>query len=220
MDLSDLFNPGLYKITCIANQKQYIGESSNVLGRLGRHTDSLQKNRNDCAEMQKDFNKQSKKNFIFTALEVDSKYGNKDLRKQKETFLIQQIPEKLRYNQFEAPEYSTSRGIQIRGQVYPSLSNAAKVLQESRTNIFRKASNSQNLDYVFLTQEENSVFNFNSQQEQKFRKSYSCIIDGCFYKSLNEAAKDLGIHHKTVKNRILSNKWPNYLSGELWNEFF
>ena len=64
MDLSDLFNPGLYKITCTANQKQYIGESSNVLLRLGRHTDSLQKNQNDCAEMQKDFHKYSKKELV------------------------------------------------------------------------------------------------------------------------------------------------------------
>lgn len=209
--LSDLFNPGLYKITCTANQKQYIGESSNVLSRLGRHTDFLQKNQSDCAEMQKDLNKYSKKNFIFTALEVDSKYGNKDLRKQRETVLIEQIPKELRYNQLESPEYSTSRGIKIWGQVYPSLSNAAQVLEESRTNIFRKASNPQNLDYVFWTQEENSVFN--SQQEYQFRKSCSCIINGCFYNSLNEAARDLGINHKTVKNKIFSDKWPNYLSG-------
>jgi len=27
---------------------------------------------------------------------------------------------------------------------------------------------------------------------------------------LSLAAKDLGIHHKIVKNRILSDKWPNY----------
>lgn len=126
MDLSDLFNPGLYKITCTANQKQYIGESYNVLARLGRHTDSLQRNRNDCVEMQKDFQKYSKKNFFFTVLEVDSKYENKDLRKQRETFLIEQIPEELRSNQLEAPEYSKSRGIQIRGQVYQMLPKFCK----------------------------------------------------------------------------------------------
>ena len=28
MNLSELFNPALYKITCTVNQKQYIGESS------------------------------------------------------------------------------------------------------------------------------------------------------------------------------------------------
>jgi group I intron endonuclease len=214
MNLSNLFNPGLYKITCTVNQKQYIGESSNIFNRLGRHTDSLENNRSDCLEMQRDFNQYSKNNFIFTAFEIDSKYGNKDIRKERETFLIQQIPEELRYNQLEPPEYSTSRRIQIRGQIYPSLSNASQVLNESRTNIFRKALNPEILDYVLFIQEENeenSVFNL--QQEYKFHKSFSCIIDGRSYKSLNQAAKDLGIHHKTVKNRILSDKWPTYLSG-------
>jgi len=43
MDLSDLLNPGLYKITCTVNKKQYIGESFNTLSRIGRHTDSLLK---------------------------------------------------------------------------------------------------------------------------------------------------------------------------------
>jgi group I intron endonuclease len=113
MDLSDLFNPGFYKITCTVNQKQYVGESSNIFNRLGRHTDNLENNRNDCVEIQKDFNQYLKKNFIFIALEVDSKYGNKGVRKQRETFLIQQIPEELLYNQLEPPEYSQSRGIQI-----------------------------------------------------------------------------------------------------------
>jgi hypothetical protein len=84
-------------------------------------------------------------------------------------------------------------------------------LKESRTNIVRKALNPEILDYVFLTHEENFVFN--SQQEYKFHKSCSCIIDGRSYNSLNQAAKDLRIHQKTVKKRILSDKWPTYLSG-------
>lgn len=214
MDLSDLFNPGLYKITCIVNQKQYIGESVNILNRLGRHAESLENNRNDCIELQKDFQKYSKKNFLFTALEVDSKYENKDLRKHREAFLIQQIPLELRYNRFEAPEYSRSRLIEIRGQIYPSLSNAARVLKESRTNIVRKALNPKILDYVFRIHEEheeNALLN--SKQEYKFRRSCACIIDGQFSKSLNEAARDLEINQKTIKNRILSDKWPNYLSA-------
>lgn len=57
MNFSELFNPALYKITCTVNQKQYIGESSNLFNRFGRHTDTLEKNRNDCVEMQRDFNK-------------------------------------------------------------------------------------------------------------------------------------------------------------------
>lgn len=56
MDISNLFNPGLYKITCLKNNKIYIGQSSNVLSRLGRHVDNLEKDRHDCLELQNDFN--------------------------------------------------------------------------------------------------------------------------------------------------------------------
>lgn len=159
-------------------------------------------------QLQRDFNQYSKKSFIFEALEIDPKYENKELRLQREMFLIQQIPEELRYNRPELTESSKSRGIQIRGQIYPSLSNAARLLKESRTNIVRKALNPENLDYVFLSQEDNLALNL--EQEYKFRKPCSCFINGVVYQSLNLAAKDLGIHHKTVKNRILSDKWPNY----------
>ena len=50
MDVSILFNPGLYKITCLKNNKIDIGQSSNVLSRLGRHVDNLKNNRHDCFE--------------------------------------------------------------------------------------------------------------------------------------------------------------------------
>jgi group I intron endonuclease len=209
MDLSSLFGPGIYKITCITNQKVYIGESSNLLNRLGKHTDSLQNNRHDCLELQKDFNKYSKENFIFEVLEIDQSYENKQLREEREKVWIQQIPEEFRYNQLDFNKSSKSRAIRIRGQVYTSLSNAAKILQESKTNIIRKALNQQNSDYELLTEQENLLLN--SQLNYQFKKSSSCVINGTFYKSLNKASQDLGIHYKTVKNRILSDKWPTYL---------
>lgn len=63
MDVSPLFNPGIYKITCLKNEKIYIGESTNVLSRLGRHSDNLENNRHDCLDLQKDFNKYGKQVF-------------------------------------------------------------------------------------------------------------------------------------------------------------
>lgn len=78
------------------------------------------------SQCKKIFRNIQKRIFFLQYLEVDSKYENKDLRKQRETFLIEQIPEELRYNQLEAPEYSKSRGIQIRGQVYQMLPKFCK----------------------------------------------------------------------------------------------
>jgi hypothetical protein len=56
MEVSALFQPGLYKITCLKNSKVSIGQFENILGRLGRHTESLEKKRHDCSELQNDFN--------------------------------------------------------------------------------------------------------------------------------------------------------------------
>jgi hypothetical protein len=54
MNITTLFNPGLDKITFLRNNKVSIGQSSNVLGRLGPH--SLGRNRHDTLELQKDLN--------------------------------------------------------------------------------------------------------------------------------------------------------------------
>ena len=96
MDISKLFNPGLYKITCLKNKKSYIGQSSNVLNRLGRHCDALENNRHDCTELQKDFNKYGKSAFIFESLEIGDQYFNEILRKTKENQYIKQF--KKTYN--------------------------------------------------------------------------------------------------------------------------
>lgn len=65
MDISFLFQPGLYKITCLKNSKVYFGESANLFARLGQHTQSLEAQQHDCKALQTDFNRYGKKNFRF-----------------------------------------------------------------------------------------------------------------------------------------------------------
>lgn len=83
MDISILFNPGLYKIICLKNNKIYLGQSGNLISRLGRHCDNLENNRHDCCELQNDFNKYGKQHFIFLALEQNLNYKNETFRKRK-----------------------------------------------------------------------------------------------------------------------------------------
>ena len=84
LDDTILFCPGTYKITCLKNGKVYVGESQNILHRLGKHTADLVENRHDCEELQKDFNKCEKNAFKFESITVDRKYSNFYLRKQIE----------------------------------------------------------------------------------------------------------------------------------------
>ena len=48
--------PGLYEIYCKVNKKRYIGEASNVLDRLAKHSRNLLTTFSDCFEFQKDWN--------------------------------------------------------------------------------------------------------------------------------------------------------------------
>jgi len=77
--------PGLYRITCLANNKVYIGESGNLLSRARIHVDKLAKNENEIKSMQADFNKFGSKNFSFHVLFVGSEWKDKQKRKEKET---------------------------------------------------------------------------------------------------------------------------------------
>ena len=92
MEVSALFQPGLYKITCLKNNKIYIGQSENILGRLGRHSENLEKNRHDCQELQNDFNCYGKAYFIFEALKdtYGPQFTKQGFREQYEQKLFQQ----------------------------------------------------------------------------------------------------------------------------------
>ena len=202
MDVSILFNPGIYKIICTKNNKIYIGQSSNILSRFGRHVDNLENNRHDCIELQNDFNKFGKQFFIFEALEFNIKYNNEIFRQEEEILLIKKIPKKNSYNKLYINKSFAARVIKVNKKIYYSLHEAAKELNESRTHLTRKCLDKKNLNYNFVEQKSNLKF--------KFNKPVRCKINGTIYKSLNEAAKELNVNHSTIKHRILSKKFPDY----------
>lgn len=202
MDISNLFNPGIYKITCLKNNKIYIGQSSNILSRLDKHVDNLENNRHDCFQLQKDFNNFGKQYFKFETLKFGIKYNDENFRKEQEILLIKTILKENSYNIVDITNSSSARSVLIKGKIYNSLNKAAIQLNESRTNLVRKCLNKNNLDYKFIKQ--------TSKLKYRFNKPSSCIINGIFYNSLNKAAKAFNVNHSAIKYRILSDKFPNY----------
>lgn len=97
---------GLYKIICFSNNKQYIGQSSNVPNRLSKHLSELKHNRHFCKELQNDFNLYTQKNFIFQRL-VFTEGLDKKIREKLETILIEVIPKQFLYNKFASPSERT-----------------------------------------------------------------------------------------------------------------
>ena len=97
---------GLYTIICLSNNRQYIGQSSNVPNRLSKHLSELKHNRHFCRELQNDFNLYTQKRFLFQRLAL-AEGRDKKLREKIETNLIELIPEQFLYNKFASPSQRT-----------------------------------------------------------------------------------------------------------------
>lgn len=99
--LSSLQRPlsGLYVITCLINNRKYIGQSSNVPNRLSSHLSRLKKNIHHCKELQNDFNSYSKEQFLFQRLPFGEGCSQIE-RISLETNLIKACCIENRYNQF------------------------------------------------------------------------------------------------------------------------
>lgn len=63
-------NSGIYKITCIATNKVYIGSSSNLNRRKREHYGLLRKNTHGNVYLQHSWNKYKEENFIFLNIET------------------------------------------------------------------------------------------------------------------------------------------------------
>lgn len=69
---------GIYCITCIYNNKKYIGSSTNLTVRWNNHITSLMFNKHSNKGLQEDFNKFGLVNFTFNVLVVADKNITKE----------------------------------------------------------------------------------------------------------------------------------------------
>ncbi len=88
IDVSFLNNPGIYVIKCKVSDKYYIGETYNLLDRLGRHAVSLTNNTCDCKELQADFNQHGSDSISFGVIEYGSAFIKERKRKNTEERII------------------------------------------------------------------------------------------------------------------------------------
>lgn len=61
---------GIYKITCTANKRFYIGSSSNLSARKGHHWSALKRNQHHNPHIQRAWNKYGEQSFTFEVLEL------------------------------------------------------------------------------------------------------------------------------------------------------
>lgn len=157
--------PGIYMIICLANDYRYIGETSNISGRLASHKSALRRKIHPNKNLQKDWNLFGEGFFEFVILYIGEEWILLEKRLQTEASLISQNSERC-YNFFESydkrvgplnpffkkrhseitkermslakqniPNEALGRKISINGQLFPSIAEASRVLGHSRKMI-------------------------------------------------------------------------------------
>lgn len=172
--------PGIYMILCLANNKRYYGQTTNVSARLSGHRSRLRRNVHEVIELQRDFNLYGEESFEFTTL-----YIARNLRKEELTSMEVELIGRyttLCYNKFEKinrqkennPFYGKEHtqaardqiskslaerrdnhsgfAILLHSQPYPSISEASRQTTHSRDTIRRWLRNPNDLRCVAVSQ--------------------------------------------------------------------
>ena len=124
---------GIYKITCITNNKVYIGQSTNIQERIKDHKRRLKNNKHDNSYLQNSWNKHGKENFKFEILEICE--NNFKILNEREIYWI---------NEYNALDRRFGFNLSSGGGNGYSLAGKT---EEEKVEIFKKMSITQSLNY-------------------------------------------------------------------------
>jgi len=159
--------PGIYMILCLKNNKRYYGETTNVSARLSQHKSRLRRNIHEVPELQRDWNLYGEDFFEFSvlfisrdcektqreALELEyiarhydlcyNKIINSSRKKENNPFWghkhSEETKQQISKSRIENSKGSLPEGlaIMLKGEKYPSVSEAARKTNHSRDTIRR-----------------------------------------------------------------------------------
>lgn len=203
IDLFSSYGPGLYQIVCKVNNKRYIGESSNVLARAGRHTRDLEKGVSDCYPLQKDWLLYGPSQFDFNPLLIGPEWVVHEARLKKEAELICSYTSEEVYNNHplkSTPLEENYRLVcKIHGKQYKSVGDASRETGEKDTRIRAKLYNNYP-GYEIIG---------------KVKHGYEAIIvNGKEYSSINNAVAASEAKTRFQAMQRLKSKSPKYKN---WN---
>lgn len=192
-------NCGVYCIINLYDFKVYIGSSKNLIIRKQTHFKRLSMGKHVNKHLQNAYNKYGKDKFQFLVLE----YCHKNERLKIE----QKYLDNLSWNN----TYNICR-----------ISNAPGLSGEEHYMYGRKHKKSTKLKMSKLQQGKNNSFygrKHSEETKQKFRlcrrynhpKAIPISIDGIQYISITSAVKLTGRAKGTIRKRLKSDKYPNYI---------
>ena len=183
MNILKLIQSGLYKITCVSNQKIYIGQAVNILHRLERHAEKLENGEHESIALLEDYKRYGYKQFSFEALFIAEEWISQEARITKEKQLVENYFDKYP-NNFQdfiynvSYEQPLSRKHCIIGHVmYPSIREAERLTGIPKTTLLRKFASVDEPNCLIL------------ETTQVTNRAKPILVKGIFITSVQEAVK-------------------------------
>lgn len=233
--------PGVYIILCLANNKRYYGESTNISFRLSNHKSRLRRNIHEVCELQRDWNLYGENLFELSPL-----YMSKDCNKfQREALELEYIAQNfdICYNKFakssrkkqnnpfwgrkhtEVTRKQIGRSIaennkmqmpagltiRLKGEIYPSISEASRQTNHSRDTIRRWLNDPYNnsCQRIDVSQAqprykeiESAEFAIKKEEQLNTGLSKPVSLDGIPYPSIAEAARKFNCSRANIQRRL------------------
>jgi len=196
---------GLYVITCVPQQKHYVGQSSHVQRRLTAHKNQLRRRIHSNQELQQDFRTYGESNFVFQKLFFGFGANLAD-REALETLILETLPLESRYNRYSnwrkrgsttSPFFGRKHTAETRvAQSEPKQGKPSGFTGRKQTNEVKRLVSQANVG------------------KSDRRKSLS--IDDVWYESITEASESTGLNRRLIRERCSSNekRWGNYCWGK------
>jgi len=182
--------PGLYRITCIKNNKHYIGQSSNVKSRLNKHLNCLRHQKHENLFLQQDFNHYGEHNFQFENL-LFGTHQLKNKRLKLEQLILLTLTKGQTYNIYINgpknelnPFYGKKHTIE------------AKLLQS-----FAKFGHDAGFKGRTHTEKTKKLISKNNAGQSNSQRSKAVLIDGYYYESISEASRQIGLNRRLIRER-------------------
>ena len=192
--------PGIYRIYNIINGKFYVGSSKNIKRRKTEHFRMLRKGTHHNKHLQNSVDKYGIENFFFVVME----YCEEDEQFEREQFHLDSVIPAYTYNISTVAEGSNGTRRNMKGKNNPFWNKKHK--QYSR-NIMSKLQKGQNNNFYGCKHSDNSKLKMSINTS----KTKRIIVDNkvCYFNA-NTAAKEIGLHRRTISRRCLNDNFPDW----------
>lgn len=191
-NLFDFKKSGIYTISCLKNEKYYIGESKNVTARLCAHKNKLRRNIHENRELQSDFNKYGEQFFLFQKL-IFGNGVDKNTRLQLENLILLTLKPQNRYNIYI--------NWKKRDECINSFFNKTHTEEARKLQSIAKKNTISPFKGRNQSNEVKQMLSKINSSKTTIERRKPVIIDSIYYESISEASQKTGLNRRLIRER-------------------